>query len=306
MRRPPRRKSAKTADISNWLAAVAPRGAESLLWLVTSELRWEARPGAAALRVASPRGKVCGSAEISYAPSALSEKPRRAVNPACRCSIELKPEREPPAAVDSERTNRWAEIAPHWSGEDSLETVRMSRRSSGATHDRRHCATAIRWPATAGSRGRALASATTGRSNHHHGASAATARRRFAQRESAAAALQGRPFPRRARRQWDRCEVRGRGTDACLRRYHDAVPRQARNLTTANDGIGRCAAMTATGVMLIAAIFIPIGHSSTGQERGAVLFYFSPPKIARNQRLSALITARKRARSASRFKNFWR
>jgi len=109
---------------------------------------------------------------------------------------------------------------PHRLRRGHVETVdRMFRRWSGATSDRRLRATAttaIRRSATVRSRSRALACATAGQSNRHHWASAATACQRSAQR-GRAAALQSRPFPHRARRQCNRCEVCGRGTDACLR-----------------------------------------------------------------------------------------
>jgi hypothetical protein len=144
---------------------------------------------------------------------------------------------------------------PHWSKEDSVEQViRMFRRWSGATRNgclRPSTATACSRSATAVSRNCALVAATAGRFDHRR-ASATTACGRSARRGpcasrgSAAAALQGRPFPRRARRQWDRCEVRGRRTDARLRRYHDAVPRQARDRPSADDGI-RSAAVTCGG-----------------------------------------------------------
>jgi hypothetical protein len=121
----------------------------------------------------------------------------------------------------------------------------MFRRCSDAICDRclrATAATAIQRVATVGSRNRTFASATAGRCDRHHWASAATACRQSAQRRPVA--HQGRPFPRRTRRQRDRCEVCGRGTDACLRRYRDAVPRQARDHTSADDWIGLYAAMT--------------------------------------------------------------
>ncbi len=116
------------------------------------------------------------------------------------------------------RSYAGAGAATHWLRRGHVETVdRMFRRLSGATSDRRllsTATTAIRRPATV--RSRSLACATAGQSNRHHRASAATACRWSAQR-GPAAALQSRPFPHRARRQCYRCEVCGRGTDACLR-----------------------------------------------------------------------------------------
>jgi hypothetical protein len=75
----------------------------------------------------------------------------------------------------------------------------------------------------------------------HAGFRATTAHGRSARR--CTCALQGRSFPPGARRQWDRWEVRRRRTDACLRRYHDAVPGQARDRSSEDNGIGS-AAMT--------------------------------------------------------------
>jgi hypothetical protein len=94
---------------------------------------------------------------------------------------------------------------PYSLGEDVVETFHcMFRRCSGATHDRRLGATAptaiIGWSAIAGSRSRTIAFASAGRSKHHW-ASATTACGRSARRGPSAASLQGRPFPRGARRQ---------------------------------------------------------------------------------------------------------
>jgi hypothetical protein len=142
----------------------------------------------------------------------------------------------------------------HWSKEDSVEQViAMFRSWSGATRNRclrPGAAIAYARSATAISRSCALIAATATRSDRRW-ASATIACGRSARRgpcarrgSTAAATLQGRSFPRRTRRQWGRCEVCGRRTDACLRRYYNAVSRQTRNRPTAHDRIGRAAIKT--------------------------------------------------------------
>jgi hypothetical protein len=154
-------------------------------------------------------------------------------------------EREPRAAVD--RSPRPS--ATPWSQEDSVEQIiRMFRRRNGTTRNRclrPSAATGCSRSATAVSRSCPLVSATARRSDHRR-AGATTACGRSARggpstRRGATAALQGRSFPHRAGRQWDRCQMCRRRTDACLRRYHDAVPGQARDRPTEDDGIGTAA-----------------------------------------------------------------